>query len=396
MNRTLLPAIWIIALIVGLPQFSETAYTTSLPEIAKNFYTTGEMAKNTLTIYLIGFSIGMILWGKISDQFGRKPCIISGLIIFIAGCIGCYLTDTIEMFMVYRFIQGFGGGASFIIAQSICRDAFEGAELSRVYSTIGTAIALFPALGSVSGGIIANISEWRDIFLFLIIFAVILISLIIIKIPETYVKNNESNISMANLTIRLVLDKKVVGFTFIAAGCIGMIFSYLAEGPFYLINGLGLSPSIYGITFFTIALSTIMGSIISRKLSLTISPKKIMTYGLFIIIISSIIFSSIISIHLKIYKLSINIIILTTIISRMIISFGICMVMGNTLALALAKYRYATGAASSLFGFFYYFIASLLMFGMTVLHNGTLLSMPLYFLAISLLMIIINYTLLKN
>lgn len=105
------------------------------------------LVEYTLTIYLFGFALGILFWGRLSDRLGRKPCVLAGLAVFVVGCVGCYEANSLFFLMLSRFIQALGGSIGSVLGLAICRDAFQGADLGRAYSSIGSALALFPALG---------------------------------------------------------------------------------------------------------------------------------------------------------------------------------------------------------------------------------------------------------
>lgn len=380
MKSLILPSIWLIVFIVGLPQLSETVYTPSLPDIASAFCTSDSMVEYTLTIYLFGFAIGNLFWGKISDQFGRKLCVLAGLVIFIGGCFGCYHASSIYMLLVFRLIQAFGGSIGSVLGQAICRDAFQGPGLGKAYASIGSALAFFPAIGPVIGGVIAERLGWVNIFLFLIVCAVLLIGLVYRYLPETHLVENRKVNSILQISAQLLRDRTVLGCGYIVAVCNGIYFSYFAEGSFCLIKLLGLSPSQYGSSFILIAVGSALGGIYCRKLNNHMASVDIILRGIRIMLGFVIFLNMIVLTDGFIDPLSQSVIIGGIILAQLGIMFGFALAASSSLSIALVDYKWCIGTASSILGCFYYVLISLITFGMGLLHNGTLLPMPLYFL----------------
>ena len=270
------------------------------------------------------------------------------------------------------------------------RDAFHGPYLGKAYSSIGSVLAFSPAIGPTFGVLIAKTFGWSSIFLFLMALALILVVLVVQRLPETHTIDNRKSISIAQVALNLLKDKEVIGFGLIVGACNGISFSYFAEGSFYLINMLGLSSIEYGLSFIAIAVSTMLGGMLSKRLHKSHTSRAIMMYGLKIILIACTLFSGLALWYTSHDFLPKCWMIGITMMMQMIIMFGVCMTTSNALALALINYKWCSGAASSLFGFFYYCLISLFTLGMGLLHNNTLLPMPLYFLGISVSMLVIQ------
>lgn len=396
MSQIILPAIWLIVLIIGLPKLSETAYTPSLTDIATSLNISASMAEYTLTVYLLSFAIGTLFWGKLSDRIGRKPCILAGLIIFIIGCALCYTAQTIEILMISRLVQAFGGSVGSVLGQALCRDAFSGPALGKGYSATGSALALFPAIGPAIGGFLAQNYGWQSVFAFLTLVTVALVIVVAFRLPETHHKHLRQKVSVMHLLKEMMTDRKVIGYGLIVAGCNGISFGYFAEGPFFLINMLGLSAQEYGFSFILLAAATMLGGIFSKRLHDFFSSKRIMDYGLYIIFFSSLLFSLAMLANKYFIEMDKFELIAVTLILQSFVMFGICVATSNALALSLVDYRHAIGTASSLFGFCYYAVISFFTFIMGELHDGTLLPMPLYFLGISIFMALVSRMLIAS
>jgi Bcr/CflA subfamily drug resistance transporter len=396
MSIVILPAIWLIVLIVGLPQFSETVYSPSLPDIACALRASESMVEYTLTIYLFGFAIGNLIWGTLSDRLGRKPCILAGFSVFVLGCIGCYFSTSITQLLFFRFVQALGGSVGSVLGQAVCRDAFSGPGLGKVYSIIGSSLGAFPAIGPVIGGFIAQQYGWSYTFLFLIVCAMALMGCIAFLLPETLPRTTNTKPTLLSVASRLVRDTRVLGFGLVVALANGISFSYFAEGSFFLIKILGMSPAQYGISFVGIAASTVLGGALSHYLHNFRSGLVIMWYGIVTIVCSTAAFSVLTLLHVYWCPFPAKAMIGIAIGAQMFNMLGRCLAVSNALALSLVHYKESIGSASSLFICFYYCVISLCTLGMGALHNGTLLPMPLYFFGLAVCAALVRMLLLPE
>lgn len=377
--------LWLISLLVGISQISESIYTPSLPDIGKSLMVSDSMVEFTLTIYLLGFAVGVLFWGRLSDRLGRKPCMITGLIVFVLGSLGCYASTSILMLMTSRFVQAFGASIGSVLCQAACRDALKGPELGKAYAMITGLLGVFPAIGPVVGGYMAEYWGWGNIFIVLALWGAVLAGFVAAYMPETHKREDRAIVKLGQVYGRLVRDRHVWACAFIVGISNGIYFSYFAEGAFYMMELLELSPSHYGLTFLALAGSMLLGGFIGPRVQKGKSSTFLMTKGLGVMLFGAAFFAGVIAMGVS-FSFPKMWLITSALLAEMMLVFGMCFVNAGALSMALVRYTDCTGTASSLFGFTYYIIVSTITFGMGVCHNDTLYAMPIYFLVLTFLL----------
>ncbi len=378
------PSLVLLVFLGGLSLFAETVYTPSLPDIARSLGASARMVEHTLTIYLAAFAPGILCWGILSDRAGRKPCMLAGLACFTAGCLLCRGASSIESLLLARALQGFGASSGSVLSQAITRDSFQGPALVRAYAAVGSALAVFPALGPVVGSfVLAFSAAWNSIFVCLAATGLVLAAIVVLCLPETHPAPHRIRVSVAATGRRMIRDPWVLGLA-VAVGCgNGIYFSYFAEASFVLIKVLGLSPFQYGTTFWATASMAFLAAML-RVFSRTPAQRSVL-HGLLITTVSAALTAFLATLWVWAGTGPNILAVIILVAGQSGMAFGLSLSNGSCLAIALERYRSCTGTASSLFGFTYYIIASGSTGIMALLHNGSILPMPLWFLTLGCL-----------
>lgn len=382
MRKYAAPSLLLIIFLVAFPQISETIYTPSLPDISDTFRAANNSVQLTLSIYFIGFAFGVFFWGWISDFIGRRPAMLGGLILYGIGSFMCFYSETIIFLLVSRFIQAFGASTGSVITQSILRESVSGNKRHAMFAQISAVIAFTPAVGPIIGGWVDQALGFRAVFLLLVIMSVVLFIYTYFRLSETVHVFTRKRVKIVPVVKRIFLSKRVIALGFLIGGINGILFSYYAEAPYIFIEHFHMSPGLYGFIGILVAFASIIGALISKRLLTKIHPEKIIHAGCFIMLAGSIIFILLIT-FTELPKILLMACIL---IAIFIILLGAGVALPNCLSLALVDFHDVVGTASAIFGLFYYLLVSLLTTGMSLLHNGSLLMMPLYFLIISVIM----------
>jgi Bcr/CflA subfamily drug resistance transporter len=380
------PPLTLLIFLIGFPQLGETIYTPSLPDIAQSLQASQSQVESTLSTYFVGFAFGVFAWGILADQIGRKKSLLLGLGISILGSLGCRSANQIEILLTFRFIQAFGASVGSVITQIIMRDCWTGVQRNQLYSTIGAALAVAPAIGPFLGGTIDQYWGWRADFSLLILFAGLLWVFSFWYLPETRpaTTQNISKSKIFSLFFQMIRDPKIQRSALIIGACNGIIFSYYGEAPFILIDLFGLSPSLYGFSGIAIAISTGLASWASHRLNRKWEPSTITALGAVVCLLGGLFLKATLFIT---NGMTLPLQVASFFAGICWVFLGIGLIIPNTLSQALNHYQSVIGSASSLFGAVYYVIIALFTSGMAWFHNGTPRAMPNYFLILSALLI---------
>ena len=285
------PRILILASLTALAPFAIDTYLPAFEVMENDLATNSNFIQQTLTFYLVPYTIMTIFHGAISDSIGRIKTIKYGMSLFILGSIGCVFATSIEMLWISRLIQGVGAGAGNVVARAMVRDLYSGATAQKVMATIQIIFGIAPAIAPMVGGLLLGIS-WQAIFIFLIIYSVLITIFSVNFLPETISKQNQLPFNLESVLSRyrdLLNDKNYIFLILAVSFNFSAFFLYVLSSPIFLMQHLNLSSSQFGYLFIPTVTGMIMGSLISKKTAGIISPAKMLKIAyLWMLLITSI------------------------------------------------------------------------------------------------------------
>ena len=337
--------ILILGLLSMLMPLSIDMYLPSMPTIAQDFNVADATVQLTISCYLLGFSFGQLLFGPITDSYGRRYVLIAGLIIFIVAALICGIASNINQLITARFFHGIAAAATSIVINALMKDIYRDRdEFSKMMSFVMLISNVAPLLAPIIGGFILYWFNWQANFYTISLTALIGLALVIIFIPETLSKAKRSKFSFTRILsnfIMLFRHGQVLAYMMIGAFAGAGLFSFLSLGPFVYMNLHGVASTHFGYYFALNIVVMVFMNTLNSRLVKHVGSFKMMQLGLFI--------QFIMAIGLMIVTLfNLGFIYLVICIAGYI---G-CMstIGGNSMAIILDFYPHIAGTASSLAG----------------------------------------------
>ncbi|MEJ2438463.1 MAG: multidrug effflux MFS transporter [Gammaproteobacteria bacterium] len=374
------PSLWILVLMVSVGPFGDTEYTPSLPRIAHELGVSYGAVQQTMTVYLFGYALVQLIYGPLSDRFGRKPLMLVGALLFVFGSLVCFVSRSLDVLLLGRFIQGLGACAGAVLTSAAVRDSFPPAHIDQVYSRINAAFALAPAVGPVVGAFVDDHFGWHANMLVLLAMSALLLVCVLLFLPETHPADRRRSLQPRRIVLgyrSLFTHRLYLPFIVINGLVIGVVYSCLTEAPALVINVLGLRSRWFAVVAGGIFFAFVTGSILSARFGTRLAGRRIVVLGLLVILTSSVVLGG-----LALWG--------TPSLPRTLgpimgVFLGVALVVPNALGAAMRPFGRLAGSASAMVGFTQMGIASAANAGVSLIPYGPLYAMPLIFALLALL-----------
>ena len=235
----------LLTALTALGQFGSNVFLPGLPALTQELRSTGSMAAQAYTVYLLVFGVGQLLMGPLSDRWGRRNVGVVAALLFIAGAAACALAPNMGTLLLGRALQGLGAAGAIVVGRASARDHFHGAELTRVLTTMTIAFAAVPGFAPLLGGVLTQWLGWRSTLWAAALAGVALAGWVLVKLPP----GARQPLSLARTVAVYAQTLRDPGFllpALIGAGAIGAMSAFFGASPRLFIDTLGVSPVAYG------------------------------------------------------------------------------------------------------------------------------------------------------
>lgn len=259
----------VLSLLLGLQPVTTDLYLPALPTITQGFGAAMPQAQLTLTALLLAFGISQLVWGPLSDRFGRRPVLLGGTLLYVVASVGSTFVSSMEQLILWRTLQGVAMGAGVMCARAVVRDLYAPTEGARIMSKGLTGLGVIACASAPVGGLLAEHFGWRVALMALAVFGAITLAMVAWRFKETLAHKNPRALEPLTLlrTWGLIVRHPTFwAYTLLATTSYGGLFTFLAAGSFVFIGVLGLSKPAYGLAMLTMSLSYIAGTFICRRL----------------------------------------------------------------------------------------------------------------------------------
>ena len=267
----------LLALLSMLGPFSIDTFLPAFSGIAQSLDATPLQMQQTLSAYLFGFAFMSLFHGAISDSFGRRPVVLTGLTVFTLASVGCALSQSIGQLVFFRAVQGLSTGAGIVVSRAVIRDMYPPSQAQKVMSQVTLFFGAAPAIAPIVGGWLFLHASWNAIFWFLAAIGVLLLIANFRWLPETLHVSQRQHFHVKNLLAgywQLGADPRFLLLALASGIPFNGMFLYVLSAPVFLGVHLGLPPEHFFWLFMLTIGGIMSGAFVSGRVAGRLTPKR--------------------------------------------------------------------------------------------------------------------------
>lgn len=349
-GRALTPLlVAILAMLTAFTPLSIDMYLPAFPQIRADFQAGPSEVQLSLSVFMLAFGFGQVIYGPLGDHFGRKPVLIVGVLLYITTSALCALADNATQLVGLRAVQGLSAGAAPVMARTMVRDLAERDRAAQVMSILMASVSMAPMLAPLMGSEVMHHFGWRAIFVALALFGAVALAAALLTLRETLRPELRGPLAFGGILRRfgeLLSSPVFLGYALTTGFLFGAMFSYISVSSLVLIEIYGLSPTTYAVVFgapiLVMTLGATLNSLWTRRVGADVMLRRATWAPA--IVGAALIVLGIIEAHTKAVGWIPFIFLSTALVGSMSV------VSPNATACALQRYPHMAGAAASLLG----------------------------------------------
>jgi DHA1 family bicyclomycin/chloramphenicol resistance-like MFS transporter len=252
----------------------------ALPVLAAAFNDDSARVQLVLTLFLAGIAGGQLVYGPLSDRFGRRPVLLAGLVLFLLGTLLCGFAWSLGTLIVGRVLQGVGACAGIVLGRAIIRDVYDREAAARGLALVMMVMSLAPAISPAVGAYFVEWFDWRAMFVLLGLLGAGVLALTIARLPETNPTPTRLDmVGMAKAYVVLLRSPEFVGFALCSACASASWFTFCASAPHLISHLLHQPPSTYGLMILLPMAAYVLGNATAARLALRLGSLRLVIYG---------------------------------------------------------------------------------------------------------------------
>lgn len=334
-----------LALLSAVAPFATDLYLPAFPQMVGDLHTSATNVQLTLTAFLLGLAAGQLVFGPLSDRYGRVKPLVFGAVVCVIASVVAVVAPTIEVLIAARLAQGLTGAAGMVIGRAIISDLATGRAAARAFSLMMIVGGIAPIAAPLAGGFLVQPLGWRGALAVILALVVAMLVAALVVIRETHTEERRQALRASRATqgspLRDLIRREYLGHLVAFGFAFAVMMAYISASPFVYQTMMGLSSAQYGAMFGVNACGLLMMSATSARLAARVEPRRVAGAGLALILTASITVLALATAGAAAGWLALPLFFAVA---------GMGLIFGNTTALALSAAPRAAGTASALLG----------------------------------------------